>query len=395
MLLGEQEPCRIVRSFNTKPAAMCLTVNPSGDRIIASLGAKSPEITCWSVSDGSLQWRTPVPPGTVSNRSTNYANHRCHGIVSSDIGAVYWTVSGEKGAHCGSLVFLNAKGSIIARQCIPATIKTAFMVEDTVITLGQDSHLRAFNVAGELRWSYLLPPSGTGFYYPPHLLPPVDGRIGCARGEMVFIFDLAGNILCQWQFPTLTRPSVSCHTFGLTDEAIPLNLDFGDGEDEGEKIQPVFNVGVLHSNGRLFVQGTSGQFFELAEDGEAAEKMRLPSAKGYFFIQDNTVCIFTSKSIFFIRDFQVLKKFSRKPNTFGQLFIEDPGCYIFWGGYEVDSGHLSIFTPEGTPLVAHDGVLRPRCAASFPKGVVIAYPKRIDVLTLEHLGNPVTKSVGA
>lgn len=78
--------------------------------------------------------------------------------------------------------------------------------------------------------------------------------------------DLAGNLLWQWQFPILPRPSESIYTFGLTDDDIPPDLDFGDDEDEEEKIQLVFNVGALLPDCRLLVQSTSGQLFELSAD---------------------------------------------------------------------------------------------------------------------------------
>lgn len=163
--MSEQEAFRVVRSIRTKSAATCLTVYPGGDRIIAALGSKNPVITCWSVADGALQWTTPVPPGTVSNRSAIYASHSSHGIISSDHGAVYWTVSGEKDNHGGSLILLSANGAMTTHQRIPAPVKTAFMADDTVITLDRAAHMRAFNVAGELLWSFALPPSVTGFYH--------------------------------------------------------------------------------------------------------------------------------------------------------------------------------------------------------------------------------------
>lgn len=348
--MGEQEPFRIVRSFRTKSAATCLTVNPGGDRIIAAVGSKNPTITCWSVTDGTLQWATPVPAGTVSKRSYIYADHRCHGIVSSDRGAVYWTVSGEKGNHWGSLLFLSANGAIIALQRIPAPIKTAFIVGDAVITLDRASHVRAFNAAGELRWSFVLPPSSTGYYHHPHLLAPVGGRIGCARGERVFVLDLEGNLLLQWQLPILADSTENVFTFGVSHDGIildiPPDLDFGDNEDEEEKRQLFFKVGALLPDGRLLVQSTSGQLFELSANGEATEQSRLPVATGFFFIRGATVCLFSRNSIFFIQNSQVVKKVPQKPNTFGQMFVEDPGCLIFWGGYEVDSGHLSDLSSQ-------------------------------------------------
>jgi outer membrane protein assembly factor BamB len=354
-------------------------------------------ITCWSIADGALQWTTAVPPGTVSNRSAIYASHSSHGIVSSDLGAVYWTVSGEKDNHWGSLIFLSSNGAIITQQRIPAPIKTAFMADDTVITLDRAAHVRAFNIAGELLWSFALPPSVTGFYHHPHLLSPVGGRIGCARGERVFIMDLGGNLLWQWQFPILTRPSEGVYTFGLTDDDIPPDLDFGDDEGEEEKIQLVFNVGALLPDGRLLVQSTSGQLFELSADGKEMGEVNLPAARrGFFFYRDSTACLFGPKSIFFMQDFKVVKRLPQKPNTFGQMFVENPGCFIFWGGYELDSGHFghfSIFTPDGTTLVAHVDVPRPRCAAPLPQGLAIAYLRHIDLMTLAHSSSPVTEKV--
>lgn len=367
----------VVGSIRTQQATSCLCTPVSGDRIIAAVGYKKPVLTCWSSDGETLLWTTPIPPGIVTERSTKYSAPTSHGIVFGTSTGVYWTVSGAKDLW-GTLFFFDQDGNIITQQRMAGRVLKIYAADDNFVVLDSSGQVSYFSAEGEPFWSFDLYRNACWKRYP-HLLPPADGKISCACGKWVFVLDVSGKLDWKWSFPA-EKPKKDVFVFSLDDDD-PGFYDYARDEEKGPPRYSHFNTGMMFPGGRFLALGSLAEAF-LVEGGDAV-RARFPAEPGFggelIGFKEDRACLIGRK-IYFIQNMKVVGKADLRPNSFGRLYLEDLSCLVVWGGYD-EKTHLSIYDLNGVPLLKREGIPRPSYGASHPNGLILAYPKQIDLLS--------------